>query len=65
MEITKLAEQMITYRARERISQKELARRCGVSLQTINSIETETQTPSRVTEAKIRLVIDEIKVEEN
>ena len=61
----KLSEQMITYRARERISQRELARRCGVSLQTINSIETETQTPSRVTEAKIRLVIENKKVEEN
>lgn len=54
----KLPEQMIRYRAKERISQKELAARCGVSLQTINSIENGIQDPSKVTEAKIRLVIE-------
>lgn len=54
----KLMEQMITYRAKKRISQKELAARCGVSLQTINSIENGIQDPSKVTEAKIRLVIE-------
>ena len=54
----KLSEQMIRYRAKERISQKELAARCGVSLQTINSIENGIQDPSKVTEAKIRLVIE-------
>lgn len=53
-----LAEQMVQYRARERISQRELAQRCGVSSQTINSLENETQTPSRVTLAKIKLVLD-------
>lgn len=54
-----LSEDMVKYRAKERITQKELAERCGVSTQTINSIENETQSPSKVTEAKIRLVIDE------
>lgn len=53
-----LSEDMVKYRAKERITQKELAERCGVSTQTINSIENETQSPSKVTEAKIRLVID-------
>ena len=53
-----LPEQMKFYRARERISQKELARRCGVSLQTINSIETGVQHPSEITEIKIRMVIE-------
>lgn len=53
----KLSERMVRYRAKERISQSELARRCGVSLQTINSVENELQTPSKVTEAKIELVI--------
>ena len=53
----KLSERMIEYRAKERISQKELAVRCGVSLQTINSVENELQDPSKVTEAKINLVI--------
>lgn len=52
-----LAERMVEYRAKERISQTELGNRCGLSKQTINSIESETQEPSRVTIAKIELVI--------
>lgn len=52
-----LKDRMIQYRAKERISQGELAERCGLSKQTICSIETETQEPSRVTVAKIELVI--------
>jgi DNA-binding XRE family transcriptional regulator len=48
---------MIEYRAKERISQKELANRCGVSYQTINSVENGTQDPSKVTTAKIELII--------
>lgn len=59
-----LSKEMILYRAKERISQAELARRCGVSLQTINSIENELQSPSKVTEAKIRLVIEDEEKEE-
>lgn len=58
-----LAERMIEYRAKERISQKELADRVGVSLQTINSIENGLQEPSKLTKAKIYLVIDENKRE--
>lgn len=54
-----LQERMIRYRARERINQQELANRCGLSKQTINSIENETQEPSKVTQAKIELVIGE------
>lgn len=52
-----LSERMVLYRAKERISQSELAKRCGVTLQTINSVENEIQTPSKVTIAKIELVI--------
>ncbi len=52
-----LIRKMLEYRARESISQKELARRVGVSLQTINSIENGLQEPSKLTEAKIYLVI--------
>jgi DNA-binding XRE family transcriptional regulator len=54
-----LQERMIQYRAKERISQTELAERCGVSYQTINSVENGTQDPSKVTQAKIELVINE------
>lgn len=52
-----LQDRMIEYRAKERISQKELANRCGVSYQTINSVENGTQDPSKVTTAKIELII--------
>lgn len=56
-----LAKLMIEYRAKERISQKELAERVGVSVQTINSIENGLQDPSKVTEAKIHLIISKEK----
>lgn len=52
-----LQERMIEFRAKERINQQELAERCGVSKQTIYSIENEMQEPSKVTLAKIELVI--------
>lgn len=53
-----LQERMVRYRAIHRLSQKELAEKCGLSLQTINSIENGLQNPSRVTAAKIALVVD-------
>ena len=53
----KIADRMIEYRARERINQQELADRCGVSKQTIYAIENGLQDPSKVTLAKIELVI--------
>lgn len=52
-----LAERMVLYRAKEGISQGELAKRCGLSTQTVNSIENDTQSPSKVTVVKIELVI--------
>lgn len=61
--MSELSEKMVFYRAKERISQSELAKRCGLTLQTIYSIEKGVQNPSRVTEAKIRLVIEEPKEE--
>ena len=60
-----LREEMVRYRAKERISQSELARRCGLSLQTINSIENENQTPSEITLMKIKMVVEEKKDAEN
>lgn len=52
-----LKDRMIQYRARERINQQELADRCGVSKQTIYSVESGLQDPSKITLAKIELVI--------
>lgn len=52
-----LSERMIAYRAKENISQTEMAKRCGVTLQTINTIETGVQSPSKLTLAKIENLI--------
>lgn len=52
-----LGERMVFYRAKEGISQGELARRCGLSTQTVNSVENGLQSASRLTIAKIELVI--------
>ena len=57
--MNKLAEDMVKYRARHKVSQASLAERCGVSVMTVNHIERGLQSPTAVTEAKIRLVIDE------
>lgn len=51
------AEQIIMYRAIQRISQAEMARRCGVTLQTIYHLENCIQKPSKLTVAKIRMVM--------
>lgn len=61
-----LAGRMILYRAKHRLSQQELADKCGVSKQTIYSLESGYQTPTKVTLAKIELVIgsDEKAVEQ-
>lgn len=53
----KIADRIVRYRAKERLNQQEFADRCGVSKQTIYSIENELQEPSKVTLAKIELVI--------
>lgn len=53
-----LQDKMILYRGKERISQKELAARCGLTVQTINAVENGIQHPSRLTEQKILLVVD-------
>ena len=55
--IMNLQERMIEYRARERITQVELAERCGVSVQTVCAVENGHQDPGKVTLAKIELVV--------
>jgi len=52
-----LQDRMVDYRAKERISQTELAKRCGVSYATINAVENSIQEPSRLTKAKIEMVV--------
>lgn len=54
-----LADEMTRFRAKNRLTQKDFAERAGVTVQTICNVETGQQTPSRTTEAKIRLVMEE------
>lgn len=52
-----LQDRLKEYRRKELISQTELAERCGLSYQTINSVENGTQDPSMLTLEKIERVI--------
>ena len=52
-----LMNEMLMYRAKNGLSQKESAEQAGIALQTWTQIERGLQNPSRVTEAKIRLLI--------
>ena len=54
-----LSERMIRYRAKNRLTQKQMAEQCGVSLQTICNVETGQQTPGKMTMTKILLVLEE------
>lgn len=54
-----LQEEMFRYRAKHRLSQRAFAEKCGVTLQTINSVENGTQNPSKMTETKIRMAMEE------
>ena len=53
-----LRKMIIDYRAKERINQEEFAQRCGISRRLISAIENGKYSPSPVTEAKIRIVVD-------
>ncbi len=53
-----LQDKMVEYRAKERISQAELARRCKLSLSTINAIEAGAQVPTMLTFNKIVDIIE-------
>lgn len=58
-EMENLADKIVMYRAKHRLSQRQFAEKCGLSLQTVNNIETGIAEPTRVTVAKIELVIKE------
>ncbi len=51
-----LQERMIYYRAKEKITQKELAERCGLSKDCVSLIE-RGKEPSKITKAKIEIII--------
>ena len=51
------ADKIIVYRAKHRLTQKQFADLCGISIQTVNNIENEIVEPTKTTVAKIMLVI--------
>lgn len=52
---------VISYRARHNLSMREMAEKCGVTLQTIQNIEVCRFKPQRLTVAKIiNLIEDEV-----
>ena len=53
-----LRDEMVRFRASNRLTMKQLAEMAGVTYMTISNIERGVQKPSRVTEAKIRLVME-------
>lgn len=54
-----LRDKMLDYRARHSISQGKLAELCHVTKQTIWAVENGIQKPSKLTERKIRNVLEE------
>lgn len=55
-----LAEASVYYRARNNLSQEELAKQCGVTRATIYNVES-GKSVSRRTEAKIRILMEKDK----
>lgn len=53
-----LSEEILRYRARHNMSQRDFAERCGVTVQTINSVENGRQDAGKLTETKIKLVLE-------
>ena len=56
--LSTLSNDILMYRAKNNISQQEMANRCRVTKQTIFNIEHGLQDPTKLTEAKVRLVIE-------
>lgn len=53
-----LRDEIVMYRAKNKLTMKEFAEMVGVTYMTISNIERGVQNPSRLTEAKIRLVME-------
>lgn len=53
-----LQDEMLRYRASHRIGQRKLAEMCGLTTQTINRVERGVQKPSKITELKIRMILE-------
>lgn len=53
-----LQDEMMRFRAENNLSQEKSAKMAGITLQTWNQVELGRQTPSRLTETKIRFIIE-------
>lgn len=53
-----LIDKMVTYRAKHNMSLRKFAQQCGLSVQTVNSVENGLQEPSKITKKKIELFIE-------
>lgn len=61
----KLKDAIVLYRAKNRMSMQAFAEKCGVTPQTIYNVETVGQKPSRLTRAKIEIVLgNEYQIDE-
>lgn len=59
-----LSKAILMYRAKHDMTMKQFAEACGVALQTIYNVEAVGQKPSRLTRAKIMLVLgDEYSID--
>ena len=59
MEKKNLVDLIVDYRARNNLTIKEMADRCGITWLTLWNIENDKHTPRRVTERKILNVIEQ------
>lgn len=54
-----LSELMVKYRAKHDVTMREASEKAGIALQTWMYVERNLQSPSRRTEQKIRLLVEE------
>lgn len=56
-----IKDDILKFRAKNNLSQAKMAALAGVSLQTIANIENGIQTPTKLTEQKIKLVFEDFE----
>lgn len=54
-----LSQRMLEYRAKHNMSQEDFAIKANVCLMTVNAVETGKRTPTRLTQTKIEMILQE------
>lgn len=54
-----LKDEILRYRAKHNLSLRDMAKECGISTQTLCSVENGIQNPSKLTEGKIRILLEQ------